>query len=130
MIMRFLVQVILTSFLSYILQHFISPWIVVPIAMLVSLMTQNNATAAFLGGFAAISLLWMIKATVIDVSTNYILSTKVAAFFSLRSSIMLIVLTGFIGGLLGGLGAASGQRVRYMFKRSKEVKIIFKKGLS
>lgn len=117
--MRFFVQVILTSLLSYILQQFIAPWIVVPVALLVALMTQNNASAAFLGGFAAISLLWMTKATMIDVYTNSILSVKVAAVLGLKSSIMLILLTGLIGGLLGGLGAASGQHIRYMLKRKQ-----------
>lgn len=117
--MRFLVQVMLTSFLSYALQQFIAPWIVVPIAMFVALMTQNNANAAFLGGFAAISLLWMAKATTIDVYTNYILSVKVAAAIGLKGSIVLILLTGLLGGLLGGLGAASGQHIRYMLKRKQ-----------
>src|SRR5690606_12270821 len=98
--MRFLVQVILTSLLSYILQQFLAPWIVVPVAMLVALMTQHNASASFLGGFAAISLLWMGKATMIDVYTNSILSVKVAALLGLKSPIMLILLTGLIGGLL------------------------------
>jgi hypothetical protein len=115
--MRFLVQVILTSILSYILQQFIAPWIVVPVAMLIALMTQNNASAAFLGGFAAISLLWMVKATVIDVYTNSILSAKVAPLLGLKSPIMLILLTGLVGGLLGGLGAASGQHMLYMLKK-------------
>ncbi len=117
--MRFLVQVILTSLLSYILQQFIAPWIVVPIAMFVALMTQNNTSAAFLGGFAAISLLWMAKATMIDVYTNSILSVKVAEIMGVKSSIMLILLTGLVGGLLGGLGAASGQHLRYMLKRKQ-----------
>lgn len=117
--MRFLVQVILTSFLSYMLQQFIAPWIVVPVAMFVALMTQDNASAAFLGGFAAISLLWMVKATIIDVYTNSILSVKVAAVLGFRSSIMLILLTGLIGGVLGGLGAASGQKISNMLKRKQ-----------
>lgn len=117
--MRFFVQVILTSLLSYILQQFIAPWIVVPIAMLVALMTQNNAAAAFLGGFAAIGLLWMAKATMIDVYTNSILSAKVASALGFQSSIMLILLTGLIGGLLGGLGAASGQHILSMLKRKQ-----------
>lgn len=117
--MRFIVQVILTSFLSYILQQFIAPWIVVPIAMFIALLTQNNAFAAFLGGFAAIALLWMAKATMIDVYTNSILSAKVAVILGVKSSIMLILLTGLVGGLLGGLGAASGQHILYMLKRKQ-----------
>jgi hypothetical protein len=115
--MRFLIQVILTSLLSYVLQQFMAPWVVVPIALCVALVVQNNAIGAFFGGFAGISLLWMAKATVIDVYTQSILSAKVAAVLGFKSPIMLIFLTGLLGGLLGGLGGASGQHIRYILKK-------------
>jgi UPF0716 family protein affecting phage T7 exclusion len=61
----------------------------------------------------------MAKATIIDVYTNSILSVKVADLLGLKSSIMLILVTGITGGLLGGLGAASGQQLLRIFKRDK-----------
>jgi hypothetical protein len=114
--MHFLIQVFFTSLLSYIFQQFFTAWIVVPVAMFVALTMENNKPfAKFLGGFAAISLLWMGKATIIDVYTNAILSTKVVAILGIKSVMMLILLTGFIGGILGGCGAASGQYIRNLF---------------
>lgn len=117
--MRFLIQVILTSLFSYILQQFMSPWIVVFVAGLVALVIQSSPTSAFLGGFISISLLWMLKATVIDVYTDSILSVKVAALMGLKSSIALILLTGIVGGILGGFGAASGQHLIRVLKRNR-----------
>ncbi|OJW66627.1 MAG: hypothetical protein BGO68_01600 [Candidatus Amoebophilus sp. 36-38] len=117
--MRFIFQVILTSLISYILQQFMPSWIVVFVAAIVALFVQSNPAAAFLGGFAAISLLWMCKATIIDVYTNSILSVKVAAILGMKSSIMLILLTGILGGLLGGLGAASGQHLLRIIKKDR-----------
>jgi hypothetical protein len=117
--MRFFLQVMLTSLVSYILQQFISPWVVVPIAATISMLTQVKTSPAFLGGFAAIGLLWMCKATIIDVYTDSILSAKVAVLLGLNSTILLIILTGLVGGVLGGLGAASGQQILKIFKKKK-----------
>ena len=76
-----------------------------------------------MGGFTAISLLWMIVATLIDVRTNAILSTKIAPLLGFQSSTLLILLTGLVGGMVGGLGALSGQQLRALLnqKESKQV---------
>ncbi|MHB9147451.1 MAG: hypothetical protein ACYC2U_03365 [Candidatus Amoebophilus sp.] len=117
--MRFFLQVIFTSLVSCMLQQFVAPWAVVLVAAIFSMLIQTKTSSAFLGGFAAISLLWMVKATIIDVYTDSILSAKVAVLLGLRSTILLILLTGLIGGILGGLGAASGQQILKIFKRKK-----------
>jgi len=117
--MRFFLQVVFTSLVSCILQQFVAPWAVVFVAAIFSMLIQTKTSSAFLGGFAAISLLWMVKATIIDVYTDSILSVKVAVLLGLRSTILLILLTGLIGGVLGGLGAASGQQILKIFKRKK-----------
>lgn len=114
--MQFLIQVLLTGGCSYILQQFFTAWVVMPAAMMVSLVMSNSSFfSKFLGGFAAISLLWMGYATIIDISTNAILSTKLAAWLGMNNVGILILVTGLVGGLLGGLGAASGQCIRNLF---------------
>ncbi len=111
--MPFLIQVFFTGLLSYILQQFFTAWIVVPVALFISfIMINSTPFAKFLGGFAAISLLWMWKATVIDIYTNAILSSKIATMLGLKSVVILILVTGLVGGILGGLGAATGQCLR------------------
>jgi len=114
--MQFLIQVFFTGLLSYILQHFFTAWVVVPVAIFIAfIMTNGTPFAKFLGGFAAINLLWMGKATIIDIYTKAILSTKIAAMLGLKSVVVLILLTGLVGGMLGGLGAATGQCLRNIF---------------
>ncbi len=118
--MQFLIQVFFTSLLCYIFQQFFTAWIVVPIALLVAFVIEpNKLFAKFLGGFTAISLLWMVQATIIDISTKAILSTKIAAMLGLKSIMILILITGFVGGILGGLGAASGQCLRNLLFTQK-----------
>jgi hypothetical protein len=55
----------------------------------------------------------------IDVRTNSILSTKIAPLLGFQSATLLILLTGLVGGLVGGLGALSGQQIRTLFTQQK-----------
>ncbi len=112
--MKFLTQVGLTMFLSYIAEQYLPWWTIGICAAVVAMGLTLNKFAAFLGGFTAISLLWMTAATLIDVRTNAILSTKIAPLLGFQSSTLLILLTGCIGGIVGGLGALSGQQLRIL----------------
>jgi hypothetical protein len=118
--MRFLIQVILTSLFSYLLQPVLPPWIVVFIAAMVVLITPTTPSLAFLGGFVGISVLWMVKAAHIDVHTHSILSTKVASLLGVKKPILLLLLTGLVGGILGGLGAACGQHILFILRSIKK----------
>ena len=117
--MKFLIQVVLTVLLSYIAEQFL-PWCTIGIcAAVVAMGLPLNRITAFLGGFTAIGLLWMVAATRIDVHTNSILSTKIAPLLGFQSSTLLILLTGLVGGMVGGLGALSGQQIRALLTQQK-----------
>jgi hypothetical protein len=122
-IMKFLIQVVLTVLLSYVAEQFLPWWTIGICAAVIAMGLTLNKITAFLGGFTAISLLWMIVATLIDVRTNAILSTKIAPLLGFQSSTLLILLTGLVGGMVGGLGALSGQQLRALLnqKESKQV---------
>ena len=112
--MKFLIQIALTILLSYIAEQWLPWWTVSICAAVVAMGLTLNKITAFLGGFTAISLLWMIVATLIDVRTNAILSAKIAPLLGLRNGTLLILLTGLVGGMVGGLGALSGQQLRML----------------
>ena len=114
--MKFLIQVILTSLISYLLQPILPSWIVVIIAAIVVFVIPSTPILAFVGGFIAISVLWMIKAAHIDVQTLSTLSTKIASLLGIKRPISLILLTGLVGGTQGGLGAASGQHILHLLQ--------------
>ena len=118
--MRLMLQVALTAFLSYIVEQWLLAWAIVICASIVAMCIQTTHTTAFLGGFIAISLLWMAKAAVIDVRTHSILSTKIAPLLGFQSPIVLILLTGLLGGILGGLGAMSGHQLRELLYSTKK----------
>jgi len=109
--MKFLLQFFLTAGTSYVAELLLPWWSIAIIAFLIGLVLKNRAFLSFLGGFTAISSLWMIVAAIIDVKTESILSTKIAPIFHLSHPILLILLTGFIGGLVGGISALAGTQL-------------------
>jgi len=121
--MKFLTQVSLTALLSYMAEQFLPWWTISICAAIVAMGLPLNRIIAFLGGFTAISLLWMVVATLIDVRTESVLSAKIAPLLGLQSSTLLILLTGLVGGIVGGLSALSGQQVRKLLtqKTSRQV---------
>ena len=70
----------------------------------------------------ALSLLWMGTAAMVDAQNGGILAGKMALLLSLPNTSTLILLTGALGGLLGGLGALSGQQLRTLltYKRPEQ----------
>jgi hypothetical protein len=117
--MKFLIQVVLTISLSYVAEQCLPWWTIGICAAVVAMGLHLNRITAFWGGFTAIGLLWMIVATLIDVHTNGILSTKITPLLGFQSPTLLILLTGLVGGLVGGLGALSGQQIRTLFTQQK-----------
>jgi hypothetical protein len=66
-----------------------------------------------LAGFLGVFLLWGILASWIDSKNNHILSQKIAQIFPLGGSyVLLILLTAFVGALVGGFAGLTGSYIR------------------
>jgi len=112
--MKFFVAVILTALLSFIAGIYINLWWSFAIvALIVALLVHQKGGKAFLSGFLALFLLWGGLAFWIDMKNEGILSAKVAQILPLGgSSLLLIAVTAFIGGLIAGFAAMSGSYLR------------------
>ena len=115
--MRLMIQIILTGLCSYFIELWLPAWAIVICAAVITMCIPTNLVTSFLGGFIAISLLWMCKATIIDVYTHSILSTKIILLLGFQSPMMLILLTGLVGGMLGGLGSIIGQQMYKLLQK-------------
>jgi hypothetical protein len=111
--MRFLLSILLTAAFSFIAGLFLPWWSIALIAFLVALFIPQRISWAFLSGLLGIFLLWTLIASWIDIKNHSNLSHKIAELFKLGgSSVLLILVTALIGGLVGGFAAMAGSSLR------------------
>ena len=120
--MKILFKIILTAALTYLLQYFFPWWTAVLAAFIIAILIRSTWINDFLSGFLGVGLLWGIMAWMIDMQTNSILTSKIAVLFGLENATYLILVTGVIGGIAGGLGALSGNQIKGLFAKEKTVK--------
>ncbi len=111
--MKFLTATILTAILAFISGLFLPWWGMAITSLLVAVLVHQKAGKAFLSGLLGVFLLWAGLAWWIDMKNNGILSKKIATILPLGgNTILLIGVTGLIGGLIAGFAAMSGSFLR------------------
>lgn len=104
--MKFLIQLLAIMAGAFILELFL-PWYCIAVSAFTGgyvLKTKLN----FLAGFLAIGLLWLLKASLIDIASSSTLADRVAIIFPLGQKYFLYLVTVLIGGLVGGFAAMAG----------------------
>jgi len=86
------------------------------VAFLTGITFSNKPGNNYLAGLLGVGLFWLSYALFLDIRNEHLLSGKVAALFSdsLGTQItggVLLMITTFLGGLLGGLSAMSGAMI-------------------
>ncbi|MDR0794284.1 MAG: hypothetical protein LBE82_13330 [Chitinophagaceae bacterium] len=113
--MKWFISTVLIAGLSYLLgmQNALPWYSFVFGAFIIAVIISLKKGAAFFSGFIGVGVLWFVLCFKIDSANQHILSTKVANILPLSGShTMLIILTAFIGGLLGGMSALTGSLLR------------------
>lgn len=110
--MKFIVSILLTAFLGFVAPLYLPWWGFAFTSFLVALAIGQKPAKAFIAGFIALFLFWGIYAFVIDYNNQHLLSQKVAQILHVGSSIVLIIITAFIGGLVSGFAALTGSYAR------------------
>jgi hypothetical protein len=106
--MRFWINTIWIALLSLLVAQWLLWWQVVVCGFLVSVWRPLAPRDSFLSGFLGIGGLWLITAAWIDYQNASLLSEKLIDLFYLPHPLLLVVATGLVGGVAGGLGALSG----------------------
>ena len=111
--MKFLISILLTALLSFALCIFLPWWTIAIAAFIVALAIHQLPWKAFLSGFIAIFLLWSVTAWVISAANDDIMAGKVSMMIlNQEGSLLLVLVTGLIGGLVGGFAALTGSLAR------------------
>lgn len=106
--MRTFATIFIIAVLCALGQWFLPWWVIVPIALVVSMLTALKPGRAFVAGFCGVALWWLVAALWQDIPNHHILSSRMAQLFSLPGYDFFIALSIIVGGLTGGLAALSG----------------------
>ena len=105
----YIIQIILIAGITFILGMVQLPWWIGGlVALVIACVFSLDTGKAFIIGFVALFLLWLICSMTMDAGNDGLLSTKIAELIKLPNRWILIFLTGLIGGITGGLGALLG----------------------
>jgi hypothetical protein len=111
--MKFTISVILIAVLSFALSLYLPWWSIAIAAFVVTALLHQRPSVSFLAGFAAIFILWLLLAAVIDLRNEHILSRKLAYLLPLGgNSFLLILITALVGAIVGGSAALAGSFLR------------------
>jgi hypothetical protein len=95
------------------LEMYLNWWCIVPMGLIYGFVFTKNLSAPFLLGFISIFVQWATYAAFLDYRNAGILSQRIIKLFPLpQYSIVLILVTGVIGGLIMGFTVLSGNRIR------------------
>jgi hypothetical protein len=106
--MKFLVHILLTILISFMLQYFLPWWTMAIGSLVIAYLVGNNGFTSFAAGFIAVGLLWLGMALFIDWITDSVLTEKLNRLLPMNS----FLLTTLIGGLVGGLSSLTGALLR------------------
>ena len=117
--MRLILSILLIAVLSFLAGLILPWWSIALISFGVAAFIHQSVGMAFLSGFLGIFILWGLIAIWIDLKNESILSHKIAQIFPLSgSSFLLILITAFIGALVGGFAAMAGSSLRPVGNRT------------
>lgn len=109
--MKKLSNFILTIILGVILSLFLPWWAVMLAAFLSGAIVRLRNVAAFFVPFGAIALLWIVNAWMLSSANDYTLASKIAVLLPLEGNVVLLILvTGVIGGLAAGIAGLFGNQ--------------------
>lgn len=71
-------------------------------------------------GFISIFLVWLTASLIIDGGNNSILSSRLAKIFGIANGPTLVVFSGLLGGILGGMGAITGHFLNNSLRKTND----------
>ncbi|MFM7719696.1 MAG: hypothetical protein ACKO52_00925 [Sediminibacterium sp.] len=113
--MKFILSIFLVGLVTYAIGIYgtLPWWSFVVTNLIIAIALPIKPLQSFIAGALGVGALWAGLAFGIDLANNHILSTKVAQILPLGGSyIALIIVTAFLGALLGGLASLTGSFVR------------------
>jgi hypothetical protein len=112
----FILKILIIAILSCLLTFFLPWYVPFLVAFLTGVLLSNKPGNNFLAGLIGIGLFWLSYALFLDIKNEHLLSGKIALLFSESlgteiTSGVLVMVTTFLGAILGGLSAMAGAMI-------------------
>lgn len=119
--MKFGIKIILVIALIFVFQGLLGlPWWTVALSGLIpAAFVRGKAAGNFLAGFLGAFGSWSLRAWMIDSGNEGLLSGRIAEIFG-TSPMVLVLITGVIGGLVAGLAALTGGQLLQIIRPGQE----------
>lgn len=116
--MKMLTNFILTIIIGLILSMFLPWWAIMVAAFVSGAIVRLRNVSAFFVPFAAIALFWIVNAWLLSNANDFTLAKKIAVLLPLGgNAILLILVTGLIGGLAAGIAGLFGNQCRALLAK-------------
>ncbi len=113
--MKFTISTLLILVLSFAAGIFLPWWSIAIVSFIVAFAIPQKAGLSFLAGFIAVFILWAGLSFYLSNANNNLLAHKLSILFIKKDSpILLIIVTGVIGGLVAGFAGLSGRLCKKM----------------
>ncbi|WP_226390510.1 hypothetical protein [Penaeicola halotolerans] len=112
-------QGLLILILGYFLTYMYPFWILMVSALVIGLIMDTKGFTAFISGFVAVGILWVLLAFFVASSNGDLLVDKIALLFPGQNQAVIYGLTFLVGGLIGGISSLTGQSFRAIFIKKR-----------
>tara|TARA_R110002096_G_scaffold183757_21_gene362030 strand:- start:8277 stop:8633 length:357 start_codon:yes stop_codon:yes gene_type:complete len=102
---------------AYLVNLFLPWWSVAILGLILGFTFKLKPLASFGWGFLALLILWSGQALFINIGNDGIMAGRIAEMLGVQSPLLMVLLTGVIGGVVGGLSTLCGSL--WNFKRSR-----------
>ena len=110
--MRLFIKIIFISLIVYFGGLYAGWWWIAVAAFLGGLLIRTSGVQSFFTGFIGVGMVWLWLILKTDMATESILTEKMARLFEIGPSLMIIILSVFVGSLVGALAAWTGHNLR------------------
>lgn len=97
---------------AFVLNLFLPWWSIAIPGVILGYFFNEKALMSFVWGFLALFLLWGGQALYIHIANEGILSSRIAEMLSIGSPLLVVLITGILGGLVSGLATMTGSLVK------------------
>jgi hypothetical protein len=114
---NFLISLFCVAFLTYSLGLFLPWWSVALAGFLTGVLIDQKRVVAFFSAFLGSFMVWSLLSLIISINNNHILAGKISMIVLKNNSpVLLVLVTGLIGGVTAGFSALSGRSISIIFR--------------